>query len=87
MQMSLETSSNIFTVLLKKETSRLVSGQSEQENMTYFHFKTNDIDHSGLIYILKFFPASLLCIRTGGCCILTFTGEEKLTQKLCVSNP
>lgn len=53
--MSLETSSNIFTVLLKKETSRLVSGQSEQENMTYFHFKTSDIDHSGLIYILKFF--------------------------------
>lgn len=52
--MSLETSSNIFTVLLKKEKSRLVSGQSEQENMTYFHFKTSDVGHSGLIYILKF---------------------------------
>lgn len=53
--MSLETSSNIFTVLLKKETSRLVGGQSEQKNMTYFHFKTSDTDRSGLIYIVKFF--------------------------------
>lgn len=49
MQILFESRSNIFFFfLLQQEKSKAVSGWSEQENMTYFHSKTKDTDHTGL---------------------------------------